>query len=117
MDNKCESGAYGEQLAKEYLERAGYTLLKANYRALRCEIDLIMLDEDAVVFVEVKARHKSIYGLGREAVTKAKQRNIIKAASYYLQINGWFERNVRFDVAEVDLDINHVFHIKNAFTL
>ena len=96
--NRREYGARGETLALAYLQKRGYALVAKNYRALRCEVDLILRDGETLVFAEVKARASSTYGLGREAVTPAKQRNIIKAAEVYLASHGLAEACVRFDV-------------------
>ena len=97
--NRRELGALGEALALRYMQERGFVLLAKNYRALRCEIDLVLRDGKTIVFAEVKTRAaSSAYGLGREAVTAAKQRNIAKAA-------------------EVDAANNSVTHIPGAFTL
>ena len=77
--------------------------------------DIIAMDVGATVFIEVNARSSRTVGLGREAVTYAKQRNIIKAASAYLTENGLWDTPVRFDVAEVDLVECAVEYLKNAF--
>ncbi len=116
MDENRENGILGEDLALYGLEARGYTLLARNYRAERCEIDLVMQDCGVIAFIEVKARHKSAFGTGREAVDRRKQGNIIKAASAYLIQHGLMDEFVRFDVAEVDLDTRRVIIIKNAFT-
>ena len=49
-------GAQGERLAEKYLRRRGCRVLARNYRCPRGEVDLIVLDGQAVVFVEVKTR-------------------------------------------------------------
>ena len=54
---------------------------------------------------------------GREAVTAAKQRNIIKAAQIYAVNTGLIDNFIRFDVIEVDLDTLQVEHIIDAFRL
>lgn len=115
--NNRERGAKGEAIALTYMEKQGYTLLAKNFRAERCEVDLILQLGEALVFAEVKARSGSGYGLGREAVTPAKQRNIITAAQVYLSERDLFESDIRFDVLEVDLLTGAVTHIENAFTL
>ncbi len=115
MNAQRTLGNAGEDAALSYLKKQGYTLLKRNYRAGRCEIDLIMRDGQAVVFVEVKARTGGRYGLGREAVTAAKQGNILRAAKHYLMENRLFQSPVRFDVAEFDPATGTVSHIPNAF--
>lgn len=108
-------GKLGEEAALEYLLSKGCKLCQKNYRAERCEIDLIVWDGDVLVFVEVKARHKSGFGTGREAVTVAKQRNVIKAATIYAIKNGLTQRFMRFDVVEVELNTMGITHIENAF--
>lgn len=82
-------GEWGEQLAcEEYLKR-GYVLVARNiynHKGKRMgEIDLIMRTETELVFVEVKTRKGNKFGTGAEAVTKAKQRKLVR-------ILGWFLR-------------------------
>ena len=48
-----ETGAKGEQLALEYLKKKGYVILETNKRFSRfCEIDIIALDKDCLVFCD-----------------------------------------------------------------
>ena len=44
-----ELGNLGEELACEYLQRHGHTLLKRNWRSGHLEIDIITLDKDGRV--------------------------------------------------------------------
>ena len=111
--DKREKGAYGEALALEYLQQKGYLLVARNYRIGRDEIDLVLRDGELTVFVEVKARSSTNYGLACEAVDKRKQSRMVRAALSYLQEQP--EETVRFDVAEVDLNTGTVRHIENAF--
>lgn len=113
--NKNRKGSEGERAAGRYLQDKGYLLLEKNFRAQRCEIDLIMLDGETTVFIEVKARSSKLFGLGREAVTRQKQLNMIKAATAYAADHGLLEASLRFDVAEVELPSLKVTHIKDAF--
>lgn len=113
--NKNAKGSEGEQAALLYLKKKGYVLLEKNFRAQRCEIDLVMRDGETTVFIEVKARSSHSYGLGREAITARKQRNIITAATAYAADHGLMEARLRFDVIEVALPSLHVTHIENAF--
>lgn len=113
--SRVSKGRRGENIAAEYLVRQGFVLLERNYRRLDCEVDIIAMDGGTTVFIEVKARSSRNMGLGREAVTYVKQRNIIKVASSYLTENELWDTPVRFDVAEVDLVECRVEYIKNAF--
>jgi putative endonuclease len=49
-------GRLGEQLALEHYQRLGFVLITRNHRTRTGEIDLIVRDTHAIVFVEVKAR-------------------------------------------------------------
>jgi putative endonuclease len=110
-------GNKGEMIALTYLRRRGMHLLEKNYRAGRKEIDLIMREDETIVFVEVKSRTSLAYGTPAESVTANKQRNIIQAAMSYIQQNGYDEYAVRFDVVEVDLNSMSINHISDAFAV
>ncbi|HWR23596.1 MAG TPA: YraN family protein [Feifaniaceae bacterium] len=114
MESKREKGAYGETLALQYLEKKGYVLIARNLRIGRDEIDLVLRDGGWTVFVEVKARSSTAYGLACEAVDKRKQGRMVRAALSYLQRQPE-GTSVRFDVMEVDLHTGAVRHIENAF--
>ncbi len=96
-----ELGLLAEEIAAAFFSSKGYTLLERNYRAPCGEIDLILQDDSQLVFVEVKARASDRYGLPQEAVTQKKQQQIIRTALWYMQHNGLFGRNIRFDVLAV----------------
>ena len=49
-------GGAGERLALEHYERLGFELLARNHRTRAGELDLIVADRRAIVFVEVKTR-------------------------------------------------------------
>jgi putative endonuclease len=67
------------------------------------EIDRIMIEGDALVFVEVKTRRGEAYGRPSESVTAFKRRQIARSAAYFLSEEDEGERPCRFDVAEVTL--------------
>ncbi len=97
-------GRTGERLAAEELSRRGYHILEKNFRCSYGEIDLVAEDAQDLVFVEVKTRRGSAYGLPEEAVTLRKQRKIVQVASYYLDLHTCSERSWRIDVVAVQLD-------------
>ena len=57
-------GLLGEWRARAYLRRQGMAVLAQRYRAPHGEIDLIARDQQAIVFVEVKARPRGTMGVG-----------------------------------------------------
>lgn len=108
-----ESGLQGEALAEHYLCQQGMQVIARRYRAADGEIDLIMEEENTVVFVEVKARPQARAGMGLLSVTPAKQRRMTHAAMHFLVEREWLGRLVRFDVVEITRD--GILHIPNAF--
>lgn len=111
----ASKGRRGEDIAAVCLAQKGYRILERNYRRMRCEVDIIAAHGNVLVFVEVKARSGSAMGLGREAVTSAKQKNIITAAQCYIAEKELQDLPGRFDVMEVDLVSGRINHIINAF--
>ena len=107
------AGALSEIRAEQYLAAQGMTILARNVRAPGSELDLVAEEGSTLVFVEVKMRRSDRHGLGREAVTPAKQRRICRGALYYMMQNGLMNRQARFDVLEIQGE--RVTHIRDAF--
>ena len=93
-------GRWGEALAAEELRRRGCRLVEAGWRCRFGEVDLIAEDGRYLVFVEVKLRGSSQYGLPMEAVTAAKRNKLRAAAQQYL-LEHPSALQPRFDVAQV----------------
>lgn len=111
-------GAFGESLACEFLTRDGYRVLDRNFSCRAGELDIIAVQDETVVFIEVKTRSSGKYGLPSDAVNRAKQQKIVKTALYYMQKNKLLDYMCRFDVIEITFDEenNHKINlIKDAF--
>jgi putative endonuclease len=112
---------YAEEVAANYLEQQGLQLIESNYSFKSGEIDLIMKDGEALVFVEVRHRKKDKYGSGLESVTKGKQQKIIRTAKYYLLEKGQYDKvPCRFDVVATQpkaegKDSTEILWLKDAF--
>ena len=85
MAEHIDFGKRGEQLAKEYLQKKGYKILKSNYRVGNAEVDLIAEHNKQTVFIEVKTRMQSKFGNPEMAVTQEKRRNMKRVARAYIQ--------------------------------
>jgi putative endonuclease len=111
------SGAWGEDLALRYLTRRGYRLVERNYRTRRGEIDLIVRNEDTLVFVEVKLRRTTGFGDPLEAVTPRKQATIRAIAVQYLADHNPSFDTLRFDVVGIlaARDGLRIEHVEDAF--
>jgi len=112
--NKREQGALGERVAEEYLVKRGMELLARNLRYPIGEVDLVMRDGKYTVFVEVKRRGGTRYGIGREAVTLSKRKRISAVALRYLLARNSLGTPVRFDIVEIAG--GEVKHLPNAFS-
>lgn len=106
------AGQIGEDQALVYLQQQGLQLVERNFRCKGGEIDLIMQDGAALVFVEVRKRSAKKFGGAAASVTKVKQRRLIIAAQIYLQ-RYRMPPPCRFDV--LALDDGTMTWLKNAF--
>ena len=112
-------GREGERIAERFLTKKGYKLVERNYRCAAGELDLIVLDQRVIVFVEVKTRTGMGYGTALEAVEARKQRKMIYAAQFFLNAKKLSQREARFDVIGISWPGTEpqVEHIENAFEL
>lgn len=111
-------GEHFETQACKYLQQQGLVFKDKNINFRFGEIDLIMLDNEQLVFVEVRYRRSSEFGGSAASVDRHKQAKLTKAAQLYLQkYYGNQPPSCRFDVVAItklkqDIQVNW---IKNAF--
>jgi putative endonuclease len=109
-------GDRGEQEAARYLQRQGLRILQRGYHSGLGEVDLVALEDDVIVFVEVKARRQ---GSPAEAVTTEKQRRLTLAALHFLKKHRMLDQRSRFDVVAIiwpdDRSPPQIEHIRDAF--
>jgi putative endonuclease len=106
-------GRRGEELAAEFLEDVGYTLVASNFklpvgRSLRgalvhAEIDLIAYDGSTLCFIEVKTRSSTWFATPEANVDLRKQRQITRAARVYRRLFAVTAEPYRYDVVTVVL--------------
>jgi putative endonuclease len=109
-------GQKGEDLAADYLQKSGYKILFRNWKWGKNEIDIIAENNDFIAFVEVKTRHDDFRMHPITAVTKEKQKSIIRAAGGYIQKFN-IDKEGRFDIITVikSIDTFKIDHLENAF--
>ncbi len=125
---KKEIGKRGEDIAAEFLQRKGFSVVGRNYHSRWGELDLIAVKKEEgslsdemhfnnvhqemqenfsfccetnVRFVEVKTRTGTMYGSPGEAVSFVKQKKIRKTALVWLQEQEEYYPSISFDVIEV----------------
>ena len=117
MYERHETGINGEEAATDYLKNLGYTIHSRNFHSYFGEIDIIAIDDNELVFVEVKTRTQKLFGLPAEAVDINKKHHLYKTAEYFLLLNNLENAFIRFDVIEIFITKNNelkLSHIKNA---
>lgn len=117
--NKKALGKVGERQACRLLKKQGYRILDTNYRSRLGEIDIVALDQNTLVFIEVKTRTVLSFGQPEEGVNLAKQRKLQKLASQYLVEKKFADIDYRFDIIGILINqtgkVKHIELIKNAF--
>ncbi|MGE5649426.1 YraN family protein [Noviherbaspirillum sp. UKPF54] len=108
---KQVEGQAAEDAALAYLQQQGLKLLQRNFRCKGGEIDLILQQQDTLVFVEVRKRADARFGGAAASITASKQARLILAAQVFLQ-RYRVPPSCRFDV--VAFEGTHLSWIKNA---
>lgn len=124
-ESPSETGRTGEALAAAYLEERGFRVMDRNYRFERSEVDIVCFlpapryeDGGELVFVEVKTRRGTGFGLPEEAIGAEKKRHLVKAARAWLYERRMEGTPCRFDVVSILLRSRaepEIHHIENAF--
>ena len=83
MHQRSHLGSYGENVIADLIQKQGFTILARNYRRFNGEIDLIAMQDNLLVFIEVKTRQKRYFDLSL-VITPSKQRKIIAVAKNYM---------------------------------
>lgn len=109
-----ETGKWGEDLAATYLRHKGYVIVERDWKSGHRDIDIVALDDDTMVFVEVKTRRNRIFGEPEGAVDYRKLNNLRQAVNYYVK-SRHVNCEIRFDVVTVigtpdggEPEINHI---------
>jgi putative endonuclease len=106
-----ELGGRGEALAIEHLERAGYSIVAANFSipigrnmrdvTVNAEIDVVAYDGPILCFIEVKTRASDEFASPQANVDLRKRRQIARAARGYRRMLGLMGAAYRYDVVSV----------------
>jgi putative endonuclease len=103
-DNRKRLGAFGERVAKGYLQKHGYEIMESNFRCPAGEIDIVARDGDAIVFVEVRTRRGQQFGTPEESITPAKKAKLIELAESYIQAREDLPLPWRIDVVAIEVN-------------
>ena len=111
-----EVGRSGETVAKQYLQKNGYSIVEENHKTKYAEIDLIVRDKGVLVFVEVRAKSGELFGTPEDSITRNKIRKLIKNANAYV-VRKNYNESYRIDVVCIifanDKKVKRISHYKN----
>lgn len=111
-------GTVVENAACDFLQQRAVQIVQRNFRCKLGEIDIVALEQQMLVFVEVRFRKNSAYGSAAESIDWRKQQKIVRTAERFLQTNPAFNTHrCRFDVVAISNTIQapHIEWIKDAF--
>jgi putative endonuclease len=95
-------GNQAEQVALRFLLRQGLKPVTRNFRRRGGEIDLIMLHEDCLTFIEVRCRRSTRFSSPALTVDRHKQQKILRTAAMFVADSREFAHHtMRFDVLAI----------------
>lgn len=94
-------GRWGEDVAAEHLEKAGLVLIERNWRCREGELDIVAMDQQVLVFCEVKTRSGLGFGSPAEAVSAQKLQRLGILAVRWMKEHPRPWSELRFDVVAV----------------
>ena len=112
MAKHNELGKKGEELAVEFLQKNGYTILERNWRFKKAEVDIIAQKNDVLAVVEVKTRSNNYFGDPQDFVNPKKIKLLVEAIHEYVTSRN-LDVEVRFDIIAIlknqyRFDIEHL---------
>ncbi len=104
-----QRGVDAEIMVMKHYEKSGFKLIKHRYKTIYGEIDVIMQNEDIIVFIEVKSRVRPMH---QEFLTRRQMKRCTDAALHYISTLDSTKLNMmmRFDaVTVINNKIDKVF--------
>ncbi|MBU1044611.1 MAG: YraN family protein [Candidatus Omnitrophica bacterium] len=101
--NKSKTGMIGENIARKFLQKKGYTIVEQNFRTKYSEMDLVVKKKDLLVFVEVRTKTNEYFGSPEQTINKDKINRLIRSAQAYVAYNK-YSGNYRIDAVCIVLN-------------
>lgn len=116
MAEHNELGKLGEEMAVEFLQKEGYTILQTNYTFQKAEIDILARKAGVLAVVEVKTRSSLDFGLPQDFVKPKKIQLLVKAVDAFVTQND-LDLEVRFDIIAIHKNDKSfvIEHLTDAF--
>lgn len=116
MADHNELGKLGEELAVDFLKKAGYSIIETNFVFQKAEIDIIAQKDTVLAVVEVKTRSSVDFGSPQDFVNPKKIKLLVKAIDEYV-ISKDLDLDIRFDIIAVHKEGKDfiIEHLEDAF--
>jgi putative endonuclease len=112
-------GTRSERAAERFLRRRGCRVLARNYSCPLGELDLVVVQDGCIIFVEVRSTGGDDLERPAASVDDAKQRRLTALALQFLREKGLLGRPARFDVLAVSWPAGarepRIVHYSHAF--
>lgn len=96
-------GREAEERAFLFLRTQNLTPVARNFHCRGGELDLIMLHDECLVFIEVRRRGRRSFASAAQSVDPSKQRKLIRAAAMFVaRHRKHAHRTMRFDVVGIN---------------
>jgi len=111
------TGAFGEQLASQYLSSHGYHIIERNANSRWGELDIVVEKDNKIIFIEVKTRSDLRMGRPYESVGFGKLKRLFRTIQHYILIHHLENRKFQLDVIGIilntDRSIKELRHYEN----
>ena len=116
MAQHNDLGKKGEQLAVDFLQQKGFTILERNYRFQKAEVDIIIQKENLICAVEVKTRSTPEFGNPQDFVKPKQIQQLVKVMDFYINENN-LDVELRFDIVAIIKNKfgTQIEHLEDAF--
>ncbi len=112
-------GSRAEKAAARYLRGQGFRVLTRNYSCPHGELDLVAVEDDCIVFVEVRSTSGDNPEPPSQSVDEAKQKRLTRLALHYLSKYRLLNQAARFDVLVLSWPAGQreplIIHYRHAF--
>lgn len=104
-----KKGKLGEGIARDYLIKKGYRIIRQNFQTRFGELDIIAAKDNLLIFIEVKLKAGTDFGRPEEMITQKKLHQIKNTAEIFLMQEKMLEANFkqyRIDAICITLENN-----------
>ncbi len=111
-------GDIAEDIAVDHLESLGWFIIERQWAYKKMgELDIVADDGTDIVFVEVRYRARTDFGLPEQTLSPTKVSKLRRTAQMYLLMKGIRTRPCRFDVVALDMmgGKPNLRHYRNCF--